>query len=40
MHKKGLSDPNDWEHVQFMNNEGERYLSEMDKDLEDIEKEL
>jgi hypothetical protein len=42
MHKKtdSLSDPNDWEHVKFMENEGDRYLDEMDKDLEDIDSQL
>jgi len=40
LHKKGLSDPNEWEHVQFMNNEGNRYLNEMDKDIAEVDEDM
>ncbi len=44
MHRKkntnGLSNPSDWSTVKFIEGEGDRYLSEMDKDLAEIEKEL
>ena len=36
MHKKKLENPNDWEHVQFINNEGERYFSEMNKEIDEV----
>jgi hypothetical protein len=37
MHKAKWENPDDWSTVKFMENEGERYLDEMNKDLEDVE---
>ena len=40
MHKKNLSDPNDWDTVRFIQNEGDRYLNEMEKDLAEVDEAL
>jgi hypothetical protein len=40
MHTTKVENPNEWEHVRFINNEGERYLAEMDKELDEVEEEM
>jgi hypothetical protein len=37
MHKKKEENPNDWEHVQFIQNEGERILKARDDEIGEVD---